>query len=120
MTNASRTLLMDLKSLTWDSSICSAFNIPISIMPAIKSSSEVYGNIDEGILTGVPIAGDLGDQQAALFGHCCFAPGDMKITYGTGCFLLQNTANKIYQSKYGLLTTVGYQVWLFAPCSYMN
>jgi glycerol kinase len=109
VSNASRTLLMDLSNLNWDDSILSAMRVPLSIMPAIRSSSEIYGyaHID-GV--EIPIAGDLGDQQAALFGQTCFHPGEAKNTYGTGCFMLMNTGNIPVQSRNGLLTTVGYKL----------
>ncbi len=109
VTNASRTLLMNLVNLAWDREILQDMNIPINLLPAIKSSSEVYGyaHID-GV--DIPIAGDLGDQQAALFGQACFNPGDAKNTYGTGCFMLMNTGTSPVQSHNGLLTTVGYKL----------
>jgi glycerol kinase len=109
VSNASRTLLMDLSNLNWDDSILSAMGVPLSIMPAIRSSSEIYGyaHIDD---VEIPIASDLGDQQAALFGQTCFLPGEAKNTYGTGCFMLMNTGNTPVQSRNGLLTTVGYKL----------
>jgi glycerol kinase len=109
VTNASRTLLMNLVNLAWDREILQDMHIPINLLPAIKSSSEVYGyaHID-GV--DIPIAGDLGDQQAALFGQACFNPGDAKNTYGTGCFMLMNTGTSPVQSHNGLLTTVGYKL----------
>lgn len=109
VTNASRTLLMDLASLDWDDEILSILDIPRSILPRICSSSEVYAAA-RGTLTGIPVAGDLGDQQAALFGQSCYAPGEAKNTYGTGCFTLLNTGEKPIQSKSGLLTTLGYKI----------
>ncbi|NIO06530.1 MAG: glycerol kinase GlpK [Deltaproteobacteria bacterium] len=109
VTNASRTMLMNLKTLDWDLELLKAMNIPRSLLPEIKSSSEVYGH-GQGTLPGVPIAGDLGDQQAALFGQTCFAPGESKNTYGTGCFLLLNTGTKLVRSRHGLITTVAYQM----------
>ncbi|PWK16733.1 glycerol kinase [Arcicella aurantiaca] len=108
VTNASRTQLMDLKTLAWDDEILQTLNIPKAMLPEIKSSSEVYGEA-RGVLAGVPVAGDLGDQQAALVGQTCFAQGEAKNTYGTGCFMLMNTGTKITPSNYGLLTTVAYQ-----------
>jgi len=109
VTNASRTLLMDIYELEWDDEILAMLGIPKNILPEIKSSSEIYGYaIDE--LGGVPISGDLGDQQAALYGQTCFSKGEAKNTYGTGCFLLLNTGSTPIQSKNGLLTTVGYQI----------
>jgi glycerol kinase len=109
VTNASRTLLMDLTTLDWDDEILSILGIPRVMMPEIRSSSEVYGNAKGG-LGGVPLAGDLGDQQAALFGQTCFNPGDAKNTYGTGCFMLMNTGDKPVISKNGLLTTLAYKI----------
>ncbi|MEA5428336.1 glycerol kinase GlpK [Arcicella lustrica] len=108
VTNASRTQLMNLQSLAWDDDILTKLNIPKAMLPAIKSSSEVYGEA-RGVLSGVPVAGDLGDQQAALVGQTCFSAGEAKNTYGTGCFMLMNTGEKITPSTYGLLTTVAYQ-----------
>ena len=108
-TNASRTLLMDLKHLRWDPQLLEAFSIPASLLPKICSSSEIYG-LGQGIIEGVPLAGDLGDQQAALFGQACFEQGDAKNTYGTGCFLLMNTGHQIQSSAHGLLSTVAYQL----------
>ena len=109
VTNASRTQLMNLATLAWDEEILALFGIPAAMLPRIVSSSEVYGHVAAGPLAGVPLAGDLGDQQAALVGQTCFAPGQAKNTYGTGCFLLLNTGRKPVQSKFGLLTTVAYQ-----------
>ncbi len=109
VTNASRTQLMNLETLAWDEEILSLFGIPAAMLPRIVSSSEVYGHVAAGPLAGVPLAGDLGDQQAALVGQTCFEPGQAKNTYGTGCFLLLNTGEKPVQSKFGLLTTVAYQ-----------
>lgn len=109
VTNASRTLLMDLTTLDWDDEILSILGIPRVMMPEIRSSSEVYGNAKGG-LGGVPLAGDLGDQQAALFGQTCFNPGEAKNTYGTGCFMLMNTGDKPVISKNGLLTTLAYKI----------
>ena len=109
VTNASRTLLMDLQTLTWDSEILDILGIPRSMLPEIKPSSEIYGYA-KGAFEGVPIAGDLGDQQAALFGQTCFDPGEAKNTYGTGCFMLLNTGIKPVPSNSGLLTTLGYQI----------
>jgi len=109
VTNASRTLLMNLKTLDWDEGMLSVLGIPVSMLPKIVSSSTVYGTA-KGVLEGVPIAGILGDQQAALFGQACFDPGEAKNTYGTGCFMLLNTGNEPISSQSGLLTTVGYQI----------
>ena len=109
VTNASRTQLMDLATCQWDDEILDIFNIPKIMLPEIKPSSAVYG-LAKGVLGGVPLAGILGDQQAALVGQTCFNPGQGKNTYGTGCFLLMNTGVKPVQSKHGLLTTVAYQL----------
>ncbi len=108
VTNASRTQLMNLQSLAWDEEILNLFNIPKACLPQIRSSSEVYGEATDG-LAGIPIAGILGDQQAALVGQACFQQGEAKNTYGTGCFMLMNTGETPYPSKCGLLTTVGYR-----------
>jgi glycerol kinase len=109
VTNASRTMLMNLETLDWDPEILSLMGIPKSMLPAIKASSEVYGT-GVGDLAGIPIAGDLGDQQAALFGQTCYDPGEAKNTYGTGNFMLLNTGTKLVPSKNGLLTTLGYKI----------
>lgn len=109
VTNASRTMLMNLESLDWEVELLEVLGIPRAMLPEIKSSSELYGHA-QGPLAGVPIAGDLGDQQAALFGQTCFAAGETKNTYGTGCFLLLNTGAKMVYSKHGLITTVAYQI----------
>src|SRR5215213_2784200 len=108
VTNASRTQLMDLATLAWDAEILTLFGIPPACLPDIKSSSEVYA-VSEKPLAGVAIAGILGDQQAALVGQACFAPGEAKNTYGTGCFMLMNTGPTPYPSTCGLITTVGYR-----------
>ncbi len=111
VTNASRTMLMDLKTLSWDADIAADMGIPMSMLPAIKSSAEVYGyGREQGLLAGVPVAGDLGDQQAATFGQAAFEPGMAKNTYGTGCFMIMNTGEEIVPSKNGLLTTVCYKI----------
>jgi glycerol kinase len=115
-TNASRTQLMDLATLDWDPELLSAFGIPRAMLPEIRSSSEVYGSATLEAIRGVPIAGILGDQQAALVGQACFRPGEAKNTYGTGCFLLMNTGAKAVQSKCGLLTTVAFRMGGEAPC----
>ncbi len=114
VTNASRTMLMDLATLAWDDELLAAIGVPRAILPQIRSSSEVYGSC-VGDLAGVPIASDLGDQHAALFGQACFDPGDAKNTYGTGCFMLLNTGERIVHSWHGLLTTVGYRLGAAAP-----
>jgi glycerol kinase len=108
-TNASRTQLMNLATLDWDAELLDAFRIPRACLPRIASSSEVYAKIAAGPLAGVPIAGILGDQQAALVGQTCLRPGEAKNTYGTGCFLLLNTGTKPVPSKHGMLTTVAYR-----------
>jgi glycerol kinase len=109
VSNASRTMLMDLRTLDWDDEILGLMGIPRSMLPAIKASSAVYGE-GVGALAEIPIAGDLGDQQAALFGQTCFSPGEAKNTYGTGCFMLLNTGPNVVPSKSGLLTTLGYKI----------
>jgi glycerol kinase len=109
VTNASRTLLMNLSTLDWDEEILHALDIPRAVLPQIKSSSEVYGKA-RGVLNDIPVSGDLGDQHAALFGQTCFNAGEAKNTYGTGCFMLLNTGEKPVQSKSGLLTTLGYKI----------
>ena len=114
VTNASRTMLMDLHTLAWDANIVAALGMPASMLPAIRTSSEVYAEA-RGVLAGVPVAAAFGDQHAALFGQTCFAPGEAKNTYGTGCFLLMNTGAAPVQSRHGLLTTMGYQVAGPAP-----
>jgi glycerol kinase len=111
VTNASRTMLMDLDTLNWDEQIAADMGIPMSVLPQIRSSSEVYGvGRDHGMLPGVPIAGVLGDQQAAMFGQACFSEGMAKNTYGTGNFLLLNTGRTRVHSENGLLTTVCYKI----------
>ena len=110
VTNASRTQLMDLSTLSWDKAQLKLFGIPESMMPRIASSSEVYGLAQPAEVKDIPIAGILGDQQAALFGQTCFEPGQAKNTYGTGCFLLMNTGTEPVFSKYGLLTTVAFKL----------
>jgi glycerol kinase len=121
VTNASRTMLMNLNTLDWDDEILRVLEIPRGMLPEIKSSSEIYGYIGSGLvpshaqppgspLHGIPVSGDLGDQHAALFGQTCFEPGEAKNTYGTGCFMLLNTGEKAVPSKSGLLTTLGYKI----------
>jgi glycerol kinase len=105
VTNASRTMLMGLDSLAWEADLLDAFGVPAAMLPEIRSSSEVYG-LGIGDLAGVPISGDLGDQQAALFGHACFGAGELKCTYGTGCFMLMHTGERPVHSRHGLITTV--------------
>jgi glycerol kinase len=110
VTNASRTLLMNLSTLDWDPELLDAFKIPRSVLPDIVPSSGSIGDIVQGPLRGVPLAGVLGDQQAALVGQACFSPGEAKCTYGTGAFVLLNTGEQPIQSEKGLVTTVGYQM----------
>jgi glycerol kinase len=109
VTNASRTMLMNLGTLDWDAELCAEIGVPRELLPQIRSSCEVYGEAG-GLLAGVPVASALGDQQAALFGQTCFAPGEGKCTYGTGSFLLVNTGETPVRSDHGLLTTVGYKI----------
>jgi glycerol kinase len=109
VTNASRTQLFNLQSLDWDPAQLAAFDIPRAMLPRVCSSSEIYGEAAIIEIKGVPIAGILGDQQAALVGQACFQPGEAKNTYGTGCFLLMNTGERMVPSKCGLLTTVAYK-----------
>ena len=110
VTNASRTMLMNLKTLQWDDELLELFQIPKIMLPQICSSSEIYGETKKSFKSPVPVCGVLGDQQAALFGQTCFSPGEAKNTYGTGCFLLLNTGEKIVSSQNGLLTTVAYKL----------
>ena len=109
VTNASRTQMMGLATLDWDAEILELLRVPRACLPDIRSSSEVYG-ICNGVLAGVPLAGMLGDQQAALFGQACLAPGEAKNTYGTGCFMLMNTGEQPFPSTSGLLTTLAYKL----------
>ncbi len=109
VTNASRTMLMNIKSLQWDEELLAIFGLEKSILPKIKSSSEIYGYIKPNTHS-IPLSGILGDQQAALFGHRCFDKGDAKNTYGTGCFLLLNTGKELVYSENGLITTPAYQM----------
>ena len=110
VTNASRTQLMNLQTLDWDEQILNTLGIPRAMLPRIRSSSEIYGRACVAGIRDVPIAGDLGDQQAALVGQTCFKPGQAKNTYGTGCFLLLNTGPHAVQSRHGLVTTVAYRL----------
>ncbi len=113
VTNASRTLLMNLQTLDWDDRNLKLLGVPRLMLPRICSSSEIYGVVrSENLapLSGVPVCGDLGDQQAALFGQACFSPGEAKNTYGTGCFMLLNMGELPVPSKSGLLTTIGYKI----------
>lgn len=116
VTNASRTQLMNLRTLEWDPELLQLFEVSPQMLPRIASSSEAYGSIEGGPLAGVPIAGILGDQQAALVGQTCFRRGEAKNTYGTGCFLLMNTGEKLVPSKHGLLSTVAYKMGENPPC----
>jgi glycerol kinase len=117
VSNASRTLMMDLATLEWDDDILGVLGVPRAMLPEIRASSEVYGEAT-GALGGIPVAGDLGDQQAALFGQTCFSVGEAKNTYGTGCFVLLNTGESPVPSKSGLITGVGYKIG-DAPAAYM-
>jgi glycerol kinase len=109
VTNASRTLLMDLETCQWDEELLRAFDVPATILPEIRSSAEVYGRAS-GLLDGTPIAAALGDQHAALFGQTCFGAGEAKGTYGTGSFILLNTGDRPMRSSHGLLSTVGFRL----------
>ena len=110
VTNASRTMLMDLHTLDWDDELLSTVGVPRAMLPRIASSSEVYGHIAAGPLAGAPVAGDLGDQQAATVGEACYSVGEAKNTYGTGNFMLLNTGTELVPSRSGLLTTVAYKM----------
>ena len=109
VTNASRTMMMNLETLDWDADILDTLGVPRAMLPEIRASSEIYGECDAPA-AGIPVAAALGDQQAALFGQTCFAVGEAKNTYGTGCFLLLNTGTKPVQSRSGLLTTMAYKI----------
>ena len=111
VSNASRTMLMNLYTLDWDADIAATMGVPLSMLPAVRSSSEVYGYTTEtGPFGGrIPVSGDLGDQQAATVGQACFSPGEAKNTYGTGCFMLMNTGTEVVPSNSGLLTTLCYK-----------
>lgn len=110
-TNASRTMLFDIHNLKWDDELLELMRVPSSMLPQVKDSSELIGYTDESVFGGVvPIAGVAGDQQAALFGQCCFNEGEAKNTYGTGCFLLMNTGSNVVESKNGLLTTIASRI----------
>jgi glycerol kinase len=110
VTNASRTQLANLATLDWDDELLEAFDVPRAVLPRIVASSTTYADVQIPALSGVPVAGILGDQQAALVGQTCFAPGEAKNTYGTGCFMLMNTGTEIVQSTAGLITTVAYRI----------
>jgi glycerol kinase len=116
VTNASRTQLLNLETLDWDDQLLESFAIPRVMLPEVRSSSEVYAAATAAGISGVPLAGILGDQQAALVGQACFRPGEVKNTYGTGCFLLMNTGARPVPSTCGLLTTVAYKFGKAAPC----
>nr|XP_023687560.1 glycerol kinase [Paramormyrops kingsleyae] len=124
VTNASRTMLFNIHTMDWDPELCQYFDIPMEILPKVRSSSEIYGlmkissSLKSGSLTGVPISGCLGDQSAALVGQMCFQDGQAKNTYGTGCFLLRNTGLKPVMSEHGLLTTVAYKLGRDKPACY--
>ncbi|KAF4075138.1 hypothetical protein AMELA_G00231150 [Ameiurus melas] len=118
VTNASRTMLFNIHTMDWDPDLCNYFGIPMEILPKVRSSSEIYGLMKSGPLTGVPISGCLGDQSAALVGQMCFQDGQAKNTYGTGCFLLRNTGTKPVISDHGLLTTVAYKLGRDKPACY--
>ncbi|XP_052371656.1 glycerol kinase isoform X3 [Oncorhynchus keta] len=118
VTNASRTMLFNIHTLDWDPELCKYFDIPMEILPKVRSSSEIYGLMKSGSLSGIPISGCLGDQSAALVGQMCFQEGQAKNTYGTGCFLLRNTGAKPVMSDHGLLTTVAYKLGRDKPACY--
>jgi len=118
VSNASRTMLMSLKTRDWDPSVCASLGISVTWLPRIKSSSEVYKSIHDGPLKGCAISGCIGDQQGALLGQLCIHKGNAKNTYGTGCFLLMNTGDTPVFSTHGLLTTAAYQLGPDAPCHY--
>ena len=119
VSNASRTMLMDLASCSWHAETCEALGIPLAMLPRIVSNSEVYAPLSSGVLAGRPIAGALGDQQAATLGQACFEAGQAKNTYGTGCFMLMTTGQGTpTHSKNGLLSTVGFQLGPDAPVTY--
>ncbi|CAL8378164.1 unnamed protein product, partial [Gadus morhua 'NCC'] len=118
VSNASRTLLFNIHTLDWDLELCRYFDVPMDILPKVRSSSEIYGCMKSSSLSGVPISGCLGDQSAALVGQMCFKEGHAKNTYGTGCFLLRNTGSKPVKSEHGLLTTVAYQLGRDQPACY--
>ncbi|XP_065120678.1 glycerol kinase isoform X3 [Paramisgurnus dabryanus] len=124
VTNASRTMLFNIHTLDWDPELCKYFDIPMEILPKVRSSSEIYGlmkissSLKSGPLSGVPISGCLGDQSAALVGQMCFNDGQAKNTYGTGCFLLKNVGTKPVMSDHGLLTTIAYKLGRDKPACY--
>ena len=110
--NASRTMMFNIRELHWDKELLNLLDVPLRMLPEVHNSSEVYANAEIGVFLGfeVPIAGVAGDQQAALFGQACYEPGDAKNTYGTGCFMLMNTGDKIHTSRHGLLTTIAWAI----------
>jgi glycerol kinase len=110
VSNASRTMLFNIHTLKWDEELLRVFNIPSSMLPEVRSSSEIYGNTEGQFATSIPVAGIAGDQQAALFGQMCTEPGMVKNTYGTGCFIMMNIGNKPIESKSKLLTTVAWRI----------
>jgi glycerol kinase len=114
VTNASRTMLMDLRTLDWDDELCDAFEVPRAMLPQVRPSAAVHGTAVT-VLPGATIGAAMGDQQAALFGQACYEPGEAKCTYGTGAFLLLNTGAEPVRSTHGLATTVAYQVGDQAP-----
>uniref|UniRef100_A0A8D0ABJ5 glycerol kinase n=1 Tax=Sander lucioperca TaxID=283035 RepID=A0A8D0ABJ5_SANLU len=118
VSNASRTMLFNIHSMDWDPELCRYFDVPMEILPKVRSSSEIYGWMKSSSLAGVPISGCLGDQSAALVGQMCFQEGQAKNTYGTGCFLLRNTGTKPVMSDHGLLTTVAYKLGKDDPACY--
>ncbi|CAG7830818.1 unnamed protein product, partial [Allacma fusca] len=118
VTNASRTMLMNINTLNWDPYLCKYFNVDIKLLPNIKTSSEIYGYVSGTQIDGVPISSCMGDQQAALVGHKCFQPGQAKCTFGTGCFLLFNTGEKQVNTSQSLLTTVAYKFGPSSPTIY--
>ncbi|XP_062861708.1 glycerol kinase-like isoform X2 [Trichomycterus rosablanca] len=118
VTNASRTMLFNIHTMEWDLELCKYFDVPVEILPEVRSSSEIYGYMSSSSLAGVPISGCLGDQSAALVGQMCFKDGQAKNTYGTGCFMLKNTGVKPVMSDHGLLTTVAYKLGKDQPTYY--
>ncbi|XP_015599530.1 glycerol kinase isoform X2 [Cephus cinctus] len=118
VTNASRTMLMNIETLNWDPTLCRYFDIPMKLLPEIKSSSEIYGKVEVGPLRGIPISGILGNQQSALVGQNCLKQGQAKNTYRSGCFLLCNTGTTRVQSSHGLVTTVAYKLGPNSPAIY--
>ncbi|KAF4086643.1 hypothetical protein AMELA_G00086050 [Ameiurus melas] len=118
VTNASRTMLFNIHTMEWDLDLCRYFDVPVEILPEVRSSSEIYGYTSSGSLVGIPISGCLGDQSAALVGQMCFRDGQAKNTYGTGCFMLKNTGLKPVISEHGLLTTVAYKMGKDKPAHY--